>query len=559
MTSTTNSTTWQDLVAAKQQECKQKIPHEWQLSAEQLALAQKTPRLLEADIPRRSGILSDLELDITENYTASQLLDKLASGQISSLAITTAFCKRAVIAQQLTSCLTETFFPQALERAKYLDEYLQQEGTPIGPLHGLPISLKDTFCVEGVQTTVGYTSFLANEPAKTNSALVEMLLQLGAVLYVKTNIPQTLMYTTQTADSENNIFGRTLNPHNTALTAGGSSGGEGALLSFRGSILGIGTDIAGSIRIPALCCGVYGFKPTTQRIPYSGQVNGNVQGMPGIAPVAGPLGHSIADLSLLMSSVVGNGQAWEYDAAVLPVPWQTVPTNGTGMLTIGVMADDEHFPLHPPVKRALDRAIAALTKAGHRVVRIGGRAEELSLAYVSRLAFQYFVYGPRNDHISPSGEPAVASVVRGASPMFSGSFPVEQGLEPFEMIQRLHMARRRVDEAWREMWVGSKLDVVLGPGAQNTAVALDTYGWPPYTVLWNLLDYPACVIPFGKADKELDPEPVAAGNDMQPSYIPEQVDGAPCAIQVVTPRFQDEKCLWAADIIDKVLATYGKE
>lgn len=67
---------------------------------------------------------------------------------------------------------------------------------------------------------------------------------------------------TQTADSENNVFGRTLNPGNTKLTAGGSSGGEGALVAFRGSILGVGTDIAGSVRIPALCNGVYGFKPT---------------------------------------------------------------------------------------------------------------------------------------------------------------------------------------------------------------------------------------------------------------------------------------------------------
>ncbi|KAJ5543310.1 hypothetical protein N7535_005738 [Penicillium sp. DV-2018c] len=558
MTIETRPTTWQDLVAVKQQECKQKIPSDWLLSAEQLALAKKSPRLLEADIPRRSGILSDPELDITENYTASQLLDKLASGQISSLETTTAFCKRAAIAQQLTSCLTETFFPQALERAKYLDEYLRREGKSIGPLHGLPISIKDTFCVEGVQTTVGYVSFLAHEPEKNNSALVDMLLHLGAVLYVKTNIPQTLM----TADSENNIFGRTLNPHKTTLTAGGSSGGEGALIAFRGSVLGIATDIAGSIRIPALCCGVYGFKPTSQRIPYGGQVNGNVQGIPGITPVAGPIAHSIEDLSLLVRTVIGTGQAWEYDAGVVPVPWQSVPAGNNDnnrILTIGVMVEDEHFPLHPPVKRALDKAVEALTKAGHKIVRIGGGSEELNIAYVSRLAFQYFVYGPHNDHITPSGEPMIASLAKGTSPMFSGPFPVEPGLEPFEMIQRLHKAQRGVHDAWRQTWVDQKLDVILGPGAQNTAVAYDTYGFPPYTVIWNLLDYPACIIPFGKASKELDPEPVAAGNDVLPSYIPEEVDGAPCAVQVVTPRFQDEKCLWAADIIDKVLATYGKE
>ena len=92
-----------------------------------------------------------------------------------------------------TSCLTEIFFSQAQDRARFLDEYLQREGRPIGPLHGLPISIKDSFCVEGLQSTVGYVSFLEHAPASTNSPLVTMLLQLGAVLYVKTNIPQTMM------------------------------------------------------------------------------------------------------------------------------------------------------------------------------------------------------------------------------------------------------------------------------------------------------------------------------------------------------------------------------
>lgn len=95
--------------------------------------------------------------------------------------------------REQTSCLTETFFPQALDRARFLDEYLQREGKPIGPLHGLPISIKDSFCVEGVQSTVGYVACLNNAPATSDSALVTMLLELGAVLYVKTNVPQTMM------------------------------------------------------------------------------------------------------------------------------------------------------------------------------------------------------------------------------------------------------------------------------------------------------------------------------------------------------------------------------
>ncbi|KAJ5579858.1 general amidase-B [Penicillium hispanicum] len=540
---------WQDLVVRKRKECKDKIPHEWTLSAGLLAVP---PRLLDHDLPRRSGLLSELELDLTENYTATQLLPKLASGQVTSLAVTTAFCKRAAIAQQVTSCLTETFFAQALDRARYLDEYLAREGKPIGPLHGLPVSIKDTFCVKGLQSSIGYVSFLKHPPATANSSLVEMLLQLGAVLYVKTNVPQTMM----TGDSENNIYGRTLNPHNTSLTAGGSSGGEGALLAFRGSILGVGTDIAGSIRIPALCCGLYGFKPTINRIPFGGQVSGTLDSLPGLVPAAGPLAHSITDLRLFMQSIVGSGGAWEYDATAVAAPWQdTPPVNGhNGSLTIGVLSEDKYFPLHPPVKRAISRAVDALTRAGHRIVQVDNQSkDELSVAYMSRLVYQSLIYGPHEDHLGSSGEPPVTSVAYLSSPMFSGPFPVDQEQGPFEKIHGLYLARKNVHDAWRQAWVAQKLDVILAPGAQNTAVAHDTYGWPPYTAMWNLLDYPACIIPFGKVSKELDPDEMSTPYGVQPDYHPEEVDGAPCAIQIITPKFQDEKCLWAADIIDKAL------
>lgn len=296
---------------------------------------------------------------------------------------------------------------------------------------------------------------------------------------------------TQTGDSDNNIFGRTLNPHKTSLTAGGSTGGEGALIAFRGSILGVGTDIAGSIRIPALCCGVYGFKPTTFRVPFSGQVSGAMEGVPIVAPSAGPLGHSIADLQLFMNAVIGDGHAWRYDQAAAAVPWNLSQPSlkNNGSLTIGVLSEDKHFPLHPPVKRALQKAVEKLQRAGHKIVKVQNDTnEDLSVAYANRLGFQYFVYGPHVDHIAPSGEPPVESVAKLASPMFTGPFPVDMELETFEKIGKLHEARSRVSDAWRQTWIDQKLDVILAPGSQNTAVTYDTFGWPPYTLLWNVLD-----------------------------------------------------------------------
>jgi amidase len=280
-----------------------------------------------------------------------------------------------------------------------------------------------------------------------------------------------------------------LNPHNTHLTAGGSSGGEGALVAFRGSILGVGTDIAGSIRIPALCCGVYGFKPTVDRIPWGGQVADlAMEGLPGLKPAAGPLAHSLSDIDLFMSTVLG-AEPWKYDATASAAPWQNIsdPPNQRSVLTIGIFPEDAHFPLHPPVRRALNSAITALTNAGHRIIHLKPDPAR-DLAYANRLAFQYFIYGPHIDHIASSGEPTVPSVAKMSSPMFTGPFPVDMELPPYEKIDALHKARQRYADAWRRVWVEHGLDVVLSPGAQNTAVTHDTYGWPPYTLVWNLLD-----------------------------------------------------------------------
>ncbi|GLA63123.1 hypothetical protein AtubIFM54640_004262 [Aspergillus tubingensis] len=545
-TSTTDD--WRTLVARKRKQLDAQIPFEWRLTEKFLATIPANGRLIEADVVRGSGILSEKELSITENYSATELLDELSKGAVSSVDVTTAFCKRAAIAQQLTSCLTEHFFQRAIERAKFLDEYLQREKKLFGPLHGLPISIKDSFCIEGVQSTVGYVKFLENSPASHNSAIVEMLLNLGAVLYVKTNIPQTMM----TGDSENNIFGRALNPHNTNLTAGGSSGGEGALVAFRGSILGIGTDIAGSIRIPSLCCGVYGFKPSIDRIPWGGQVADiAMEGTPGLKPSAGPLAHNLNDIELFMSTII-NAEPWKYDCTASAAPWSypKASIDKPKQLTIGILPESKDFPLHPPVKRALQTAISTLETKGHRIVYLS-ETPGIDFAYANRLAFQYFIYGPHTDHIAASGEPPVTSVAKMSSPMFSGPFPVDMELPPFEKIDALHKARKAYAEAWRKTWVENNLDVLLAPGAQNTAVPHDTFGWPPYTVVWNLLDYPACIIPYGKASKELDPEPMAITDGVQPSYDPDAVDGAPCAIQVIAPRFQDEKCLSAARVIDR--------
>ncbi|OCT53037.1 Acetamidase [Cladophialophora carrionii] len=496
---------WQTKVAHKQKQCRDAIPREWQVPPQVLELfdfplEKKANRLIDLDVVRKTGILSDRELAITESYTVPELLAELASGQLTSVEVTTAFSKRAAIAQQLISCLTETFFGQALERARYLDQR-RSEGNLVGLLHGLPISLKDSFQVAGTEASIGFVSFLGKKSTE-NSPIVDMLLSLGAVLYVKTNIPMTLM----TADSHNNIFGRTLNPHNTVLSAGGSSGGEGALVAFRGSPLGVGTDVAGSVRIPALCCGTYGFKPTSSRIPYGGQATPGLPGWKPITACAGPLANDFEALEIF-TKVVIDSVPGALDSTAIDVPWRQLDPTAESKLRIGVLAEDPSYPLHPPVKRALEEAIRRIQADGHQVIQLS--AEQGRVADATEVAARLFTLETETTvgHIKASGEPPVPSVAAQHQPANRGerSFvPDISKLGKLQQYAALTVKRQELSEDWRKLWSDLKLDAVIGPPAQNTAVPHDTYGWPPYTAHLNLLDVGLGRLVGGEASADID-------------------------------------------------------
>ncbi|KAL2064572.1 hypothetical protein VTL71DRAFT_3709 [Oculimacula yallundae] len=545
-------TEWKIIASRHRAEQQKAIPQDWVLPASKIeelsgAGTADQGRLIVLEAARKSNLLTKNELGITEKYTAKELLKKIHSGEYSSEEVAVAFCKRAAIAQQLTSCLTEIFFDEGIERARQLDQHLKATGNPIGPLHGLPISLKDSFVVKDHHATVGYVEFLKRPAPTANSAMVDLLLDAGAVLYCKTNVPQTMM----TADSENNIFGKTLNPHKTSLTAGGSTGGEGALVAFRGSLLGIGSDIAGSIRIPSLCCGTYGFKPTSDRIPFSGQSNFPFPQLqiPGIMPAAGPIANSVEDLSLLMELALAQ-RPWKYDATALDIPWRNL--DGDKILTIGVLPEDPSYPLHAPVRRTLNDAVSALTAAGHNVIHLPSNpSRDADLG--GKLGFLYFGINHNGlDALEAQiGEPLIPSVRKNVHPFGNSEAPPTAELNTISKMSEFLGLRDNYAKEWQKVWLEHALDIVISPGAAHTAVPHDTYGMPSYTLMWNVLDYPAGIIPYGFASKEKDSKYQKATAQFDPDYIPEATDGAPCAIQVIAPRFRDEECLQAMRIIDK--------
>lgn len=286
---------------------------------------------------------------------------------------------------QKNNCLHEIFFDQALERAKFLDDHLTTHNSPLGPLHGLPISLKDQFHVHNVDTTMGYVGYIGtnlgiSHPSQTHaveSQVVAELVSLGAVLFCKTSLPQTLLF----GETKNNLIGETLNPHNTNLSCGGSSGGEGALMALRGSCLGVGTDIGGSVRIPAGFNGVYALKPTPERLSYRDVANAN-PGQNTYRSAVGFMGTSIDGLGLLLRSVLST-RPWVRDPAVVPLPFrqdvvdaylaranEDGTARGEKPLKLGVLWSDGVVGVHPPVRRGLEMVADAVVRSGHQVRQV---------------------------------------------------------------------------------------------------------------------------------------------------------------------------------------------
>ncbi len=333
---------WEARAAAKRADTLDKIPKEWRLSAADLTRAEAQRDLTGSFIEQ---FLTPEEIAITTKDSVS-LVNEIKERQLTAVQVTTAFCKRAAIAHQIVNspssalslfppcdpitnpsqnnCLHEIFFTQALARAAELDALHTTTGTTTGSLHGLPISLKDQFHVKGVDTTMGYIGWIGSNLGITNpsqahlieSQLTTELLSLGAVLYCKTSLPQTLLF----GETKNNIIGQTLNPHNHHLSCGGSSGGEGALLALGGSNLGVGTDIGGSVRIPAAFNGVFSLKPTPERLSYRDVANTN-PGQDTYRSTVGFLSTSLGGLELGLRAVLGT-RPWVRDPAVVPIPFR---------------------------------------------------------------------------------------------------------------------------------------------------------------------------------------------------------------------------------------------
>ena len=288
-----------------------------------------------------------------------QLVKDVQSSTIDAHDILNAYAKVAVKAQEKTNCATE-FMVSAAH-----DWLCNGEINLKGPLAGIPISLKDNISVGGFDSSTGYSSFVGNKN-RQDGAMVRLLKDAGAVPYVKTNLPITLL----SFESANDVWGRSTNPHNSKYTPGGSTGGEAALIALGGRI-GIGSDVAGSVRVPAHFSGIYTVRCSTGRWPKHGMCT-SMPGQEGVPSVYSPMARTLKDLHYFSKSLI-QMEPWKYDCSVHPLAWRDDAEGeyrDKKSLRVGIMRTDNVVDPSPACRRALETVESALREAGHTIVEI---------------------------------------------------------------------------------------------------------------------------------------------------------------------------------------------
>ncbi|KAF8295664.1 general amidase [Clavulina sp. PMI_390] len=607
---------WQETAKSRRTKQQASIPKEWLL-----------PDPLPSDlnvlsVPVASKLLTPREIEITDTDFES-LLSNLTNGLWTSVEVVSAFYKRAIIAHQLTNCLTEIFIDEALQRAAQVDAHFATTGKPIGPLHGLPISLKDQFSLKGRETIMGYVSWIG-KPADRDAAVVEILYEAGAVPFVRTNVPQTLMW----CETFNNVFGRTLNPYNRTLTSGGSSGGESALLALHGSPLGLGTDIGGSLRVPTSFCALYALRPSMHRLPYGGLVNSSV-GQESIHSVIGPMAPSLAALRIFTKTII-DAKPWEKDPACLRIPWDPKQSalgehgGPVGRLCFAIMWDNGVVAPTPPVKRAMEITKKALEDAGHTVVD-----------WTNHRHFEIYTNTANGGEdfaraCAPSGEPYITSMLPSPSEAQDFNYlfgklptveaellkgaPISLPLALYSMnpqnvteeaitklkreyahendaalgppdvamelprrsafeLWQLHAKRRELQKSYLDHWnatkdatgTGRPVDAIISPVAPYPAAPHGYNSDVFYTSMWNGLDYTACTFPVTTVDPELDVRvPRLQFHNYEDEHIHRWYDarifkGAPVGLQLVGRTHEEEAVLAMTEVVDAALKKFQPE
>ncbi|GAB4509259.1 MAG: hypothetical protein OHK0046_03940 [Anaerolineae bacterium] len=461
-------------------------------------------------------------MDELLTLSTAELAQRIKAGQVSPVTVVEAHIRRIEEVNPKLNAVITPMFEQARAEAQAAAQRIAENGTEgLPPLFGVPVTIKDALPVAGVRFTAG-SWYMRDHVAEVDAAVVRKLREAGAIILGKTNLPDM----SWSPEAINPIFGRTLNPRHKAYTPGGSSGGESAIIAAGGSPLGIGSDIAGSVRIPAAQTGIVALKPTASRISTEGHVpQGASPKLEGWNTV-GPMARRVEDLALALA-ILSETPVQDYRAVSLAGRRLTVVTN------------NPLVPVHREVSETVMLAAGGLTCADMELHRANNLPfTEVGLAYGAMI---YREYGHAQRAALGGGQPyklmEEIRYIREGQPhitpsilflnemtMFFGRVMATVG---FASEKRLAKARQRILDA---MTPGG---VMLIP---NTSYLPPQHGWtwwylfrPPFTMLFNALGFPAVSIP-----------------------IQYQKNGMPLSVQVVAQPGEDEVALAVAAELERV-------
>ncbi len=287
----------------------------------------------------------------------SALLDR---GETSSVEIVDALLSRIDRHNGRILALCQVFHEAARDRAKILDAE-RNGGKVRSALHGIPVSVKECFDIAGEATTLGIESWRSRR-AKNSAAMVTLLEEAGAIVVGRGNLSQTMLY----PEARNPVYGQTQNPWSADHSPGGSSGGDAAAVAAGFVPLAVGSDIGGSIRVPAHFCGISGIKPTLDRLPGRGQRTA-LAGQEVVRSQSGPLARTVNDLDLFFGAI-STARATELDGRTPPIAWRSCHGEKLQGIRVGMYNYDGTFKVSDAIARAVGRAADALRGSGVTVV-----------------------------------------------------------------------------------------------------------------------------------------------------------------------------------------------
>jgi fatty acid amide hydrolase len=315
------------------------------------------------------------------HWSASEIARRIARREISAVEVTKAFVARIREVNPRLNAVVVPRFEEAIKEAASADER-QNRGEPLRPLAGVPITIKECFHLAGTASTIGLNSPQFLKPVEQDGISIARLRRAGAIVLGKTNLPQLMIW----HESDNPVYGRTNNPWDLSRTCGGSSGGEAAIVAARGSPLGIGNDLGGSIRVPCHFCGIHGIRPTSLRMPRAGSSR-TLRGFESFITQTGPMSRNVEDLWLALQVLTDQSDGY-VAGDVVPMPIGNPAEVQIDTLKVVAWTHDGVFPASPAIARAVKDAAARLRGSGAEVIELD--AAEVEKQFHTNEAFDLY-------------------------------------------------------------------------------------------------------------------------------------------------------------------------